>query len=317
MFEKWLDTAREEIQPFLQSLEEIFNKSENQIRTFFEYSLNYSLQKVELSVSPYHSAIDTTYIEDYSKLIIISYKLIASNNSSIFLDHTIQAIMNEFNRIFTKENKYSHQRSFFKLFLNLICDATRKEYDFNHDKIISFYFVLAREFHKINPNIYSNFSFAWMELISNRYFMPNLLHKYQCWDAYYQLICDMFKFAKEIITEDGLNQHLPCQVYYKGILRIIIVLIHDFPDFLSAFSLQLCLHIPEKYIQIRNIVLSSYPRQLKFRSPKTINNREELDKEPNANQLPKYYRLKFDKTKYNQFIQVFQSKDEKTLRAKL
>lgn len=45
MFEKWLDTAREEIEPFLQSLEEIFNKSENQIRTFFEHSLNYALQK--------------------------------------------------------------------------------------------------------------------------------------------------------------------------------------------------------------------------------------------------------------------------------
>ena len=36
MFEKWLDTAREEIEPFLQSLEEIFNKSENQIRTVFK-----------------------------------------------------------------------------------------------------------------------------------------------------------------------------------------------------------------------------------------------------------------------------------------
>lgn len=53
-------------------------------------------------MSPYHQAIDSTYIEDYSKLIIISYKLIASNTSNIFLDHTIQAIMNVFNRVFVK-----------------------------------------------------------------------------------------------------------------------------------------------------------------------------------------------------------------------
>ena len=90
--------------------------------------------------------------------------------------------------------------------------------------------------------------------------MPNLLERYECWDAYYELICDLFKFSRENIPEEGLNEHLACQIFYKGILRIIIVLIHDFPDFLSAFSLQLCLHIPEKYIQIRNIVLSSYPR---------------------------------------------------------
>ncbi len=108
--------------------------------------------------------------------------------------------------------------------------------------------------------------------------MPNLLEKYECWDAYYELICDLFKFARETLTEEGLNEHAPCQIFYKGILRIIIVLIHDFPDFLSAFSLQLSLHIPEKFIQIKNIMLSSYPRDLKFRSPKAILNREELDK---------------------------------------
>ena len=36
-------------------------------------------------MSNYHISIDTTYIEDYSKLIIISYKLIANNNSNLFL----------------------------------------------------------------------------------------------------------------------------------------------------------------------------------------------------------------------------------------
>lgn len=106
--------------------------------------------------------------------------------------------------------------------------------------------------------------------------MPNLLERYEYWDVYYELLCDLFKFAKETLTEEGLAEHQACQNYYKGILRIVIVLIHDFPDFLSAFSLQLCLHIPERFIQIRNIVLSSYPKELKFRSPKSIGNRDEL-----------------------------------------
>lgn len=94
------------------------------------------------------------------------------------------------------------------------------------------------------------------------------------------------------------------------------MLIHDFPDFLSAFSLQLTLHIPDKFVQIRNIVLSSYPRELKFRSPKTITSRDELEKEVSAGTLPKYYRLKFDKPKFNQFISLFQNND-KAFRQKL
>ena len=105
-------------------------------------------------------------------------------------------------------------------------------------------------------------------------------------------------------------------MFYKGILRIVIILIHDFPDFLSAFSLQLALVIPEKYVQIKNIVLSAYPRELKFRSPKAISNRDELEKEANVSSFPKYYRLRFDKPKYNHFISLFQNND-KSLRSKL
>ena len=98
-------------------------------------------------------------------------------------------------------------------------------------------------------------------------------------------------------------------------MRLIIVLIHDYSDFLSAFSLQLCLHLPEKYIQIKNIILSAYPKDLKFRSPKAVS-REELEKEASIAHLPKYYRLKFDKQKYNHFVSLFQNND-KSLRAKL
>ncbi len=58
----------------------------------------YSLQKVQNSISEYHQTLDTTFIEDYSKLIIISYKLIASNNCSLYLEHTLQAIIQVFNK---------------------------------------------------------------------------------------------------------------------------------------------------------------------------------------------------------------------------
>ena len=73
-----------------------------------------------------HHSFSTNYIEDYSKLIIISYKTIASNNSSLYLEHTIQAILEVFNRLHSGESQAIYQRPFFKLFTNLICDVTRK-----------------------------------------------------------------------------------------------------------------------------------------------------------------------------------------------
>ena len=125
-------------------------------------------------MSEAHQSYDTNYIEDYSKLIIISYKTIASNNSSLYLEHTIQAILEVFNRL-SSSDEVSYQRPFFKLFTNLICDVTRKEYDIDNEKILTFYCVLAKELQKIGPLNHPGFAFAWVDLISNKNFMPALL----------------------------------------------------------------------------------------------------------------------------------------------
>ncbi len=84
------------------------------------------MQKVSESFSEIHDSYDTNYIENYTKLIIISYKTIASNNCSLYLEHTIQSILDVFNKLQNSSSEFSYQRPFFKLFTNLICDVTRK-----------------------------------------------------------------------------------------------------------------------------------------------------------------------------------------------
>lgn len=96
-------------------------------------------------------------------------------------------------------------------------------------------------------------------------------------------------------------------MFYNGIVKLFIVLIHDFSDFLSAFSLQLCLFIPDKFIQIRNMVISAYPKEMKFQNPSAIKSSAELENEPNMKSMPKYYRLNFDKQKMSQYISQLSS----------
>ena len=38
--------------------------------------------------------------------------------------------------------------------------------------------------------------------------------------------------------------------FYKGTLRVLLVLLHDLPDFLLEFAHALCEEIPEKFIQV-------------------------------------------------------------------
>lgn len=57
------------------------------------------MKKVEESYSHNTKTYNTNYIEDYSKLIIISFKTIAENNCGQYLEHTIQAILEVFDKL--------------------------------------------------------------------------------------------------------------------------------------------------------------------------------------------------------------------------
>lgn len=46
---------------------------------------------------------------------------------------------------------------------------------------------------------------------------------------------------------------------YKGALRVLLILHHDFPEFVAENHFQLCNVIPAHCTQLRNLVLSAYP----------------------------------------------------------
>lgn len=46
---------------------------------------------------------------------------------------------------------------------------------------------------------------------------------------------------------------------YRGVLRILLILHHDFPEFLAENHYRLCNIIPAHCMQLRNLVLSAYP----------------------------------------------------------
>lgn len=189
------------------------------------------------------------------------------NNCNLYLEHTLKAILEVFDKLQGENNELSFQRPFFKLFTNLIGDVTRKEYDIDQEKIMTFYYVLGKELEKIAPTHYPGFSFAWVELISNKNLMPALLKRDFYWDLYFRLLKALFKFMRDYITEENLADKENGEIYqtfYKGVFKLLIVIIHDFSDFLSAYSLQLCLIPGPRFIQITNMIISAYPREMKF-----------------------------------------------------
>ena len=57
----------------------------------------------------------------------------------------------------------------------------------------------------------------------------------------------------------------------QGTLRVLLVLLHDFPEFLCEYHFELCNMVPPSCIQMRNLILSAFPRNMRLPDPFTPN----------------------------------------------
>ena len=57
----------------------------------------------------------------------------------------------------------------------------------------------------------------------------------------------------------------------QGTLRVLLVLLHDLPEFLCEHHFELVSHVPTSCVQMRNLILSAFPRPMRLPDPFTPN----------------------------------------------
>ncbi|XP_045789212.1 CCR4-NOT transcription complex subunit 1 [Trifolium pratense] len=205
-------------------------------------------------------------IDTYAKLVFSILK-----GSSKVLLPKILAVAVRFIVKDAEEKKVSfNPRPFFRLFINWLLDLGSLEpvTDGANLQILT---AFANTFHALQPLKVPGFSFAWLELVSHRSFMPKMLtgNGQKGWQHIQKLLVDLFQFMEPFLRHAELGD--PVRVLYKGTLRVLLVLLHDFPEFLCDYHFTFCDVIPPSCIQMRNIILSAFPRSMRLPDPSTPN----------------------------------------------
>ncbi|KAI9341268.1 CCR4-Not complex component, Not1-domain-containing protein [Zopfochytrium polystomum] len=176
-----------------------------------------------------------------------------------------------------------NQRPFFRLFSSLLNDLSSHE-----DRLQPLYFqilsAISNTFHTLQPTFLPGFTFSWLQLISHRFFMPKLLlaEGQKGWPFFQRLLVDLFKFLSPYLKQTEISE--TTRLLYKATLRILLVLLHDFPEFLCDYHFSFVDVIPHSCIQLRNLILSAFPRSMKLPDPLTPNLK--VDLLPESNQPP-------------------------------
>ncbi|KCV70244.1 hypothetical protein H696_02574 [Fonticula alba] len=142
----------------------------------------------------------------------------------------------------------------------------------------------------LRPSQFPLFAFQWVDLMAHRLFMPKLLllgapsivpassskpamlvpsqQPRRGWPAFKKLLVAHLEFLGHRMRA---SRPLPPSLknLYRATLRILLVLLRDLPEFLCDYHVSLVAVVPHGCVQLRNLILSSFPRHMRLPDPFT------------------------------------------------
>ena len=153
-----------------------------------------------------------------------------------------------------ERNVAFNARPYFRALAGLLNEmyAPDNSLDSSHPQVLA---AFASAFLALQPLRVPGFAFAWLELVSHRCFMPRLLidHEQKGWPLLQRLLTAILRFMEPHLRTADLSE--PIKLLYKGMLRLFLVLLHDFPEFLCNHHVNFCDIIPPNCISVAQLGL--------------------------------------------------------------
>ncbi len=205
-------------------------------------------------------------------------------DKAVYMDSILSIVVLILNNHHVIRGEQFNQRVFFRLFSSILCewhDFGRKDYAQDRNMIL----VFADNFLALEPLHIPGFTYSWLILISHRLFMPAVLKlgDDEGWEPFANIVEAAVSYVSELLKQPIVAPL--AKDLYRGVLRILVILHHDFPEFLAENHYRLCNIIPSHCSQLRNLVLSAYPSSIPilpdpFTSGLKVDRLEEIRKLP-------------------------------------
>lgn len=171
MFNK--QDKQEEIQEFYKKFNKTpFAQLEDQLIIYLMIIFESELQ--EFFNQEHSDKLDFSYFDYFTNFLVRSLILIENNDKIKLLENILVSIFRIFHLVYTKNPESFNQRPFYRIILHLcyllnnyiINDIQFKFHIFN--KIAEFLELVC-------PENYPGFTFAWMDIVSSKFFISNFL----------------------------------------------------------------------------------------------------------------------------------------------
>ncbi|KAJ3269632.1 hypothetical protein HDV01_001148 [Terramyces sp. JEL0728] len=288
VFEEWVHVyshPSSSVKARAEYIEEFFSisfmKADNSMATFLRTCIEICVSLFnQQPASPENAYLS---IDAFACFVIMAILKISENSErKPFLTKTLGIICLETVNAHENIESIFNQKPFFRIFNSLIDQA--KEFAAELGEIYApLLSHICNTLYSLKPSMLPGFLFSWIQLISHRDLMGPLLsydnQKY--WPYYQKVMIALLTFLAPVLQSGQLND--TSKSLYRATLRVLLVLLHDYPEFLSGYHFSFIDVLPYTCVQLKNLILSAYPRDMRLPDPFTPNLKVDLLPEMNQN----------------------------------
>ncbi|TIC11800.1 Not1-domain-containing protein [Wallemia mellicola] len=212
-------------------------------------------------------------IDAFVKLVVLMIKY-HMDHTGLNHDQAKQVYLNKIISITSLVIAQSHedlqenfeQKPFYRLYSSLLIElwSIRQHLGVNAYKGILV--TISNSLANLQPAYFPRFAHGWVSLISHRNFLPIILalENHENWIDFHRLMTALLRFVKTFTSKPQFQTS--SKQLYRATQRILLLLLHDFSEYLSEYYGGLIDVIPSSCTQLRNLVLSAYPRNAQTNS---------------------------------------------------
>ena len=278
IFESWVSLSRPETSPkpiakFIQQLhQQKILKDPEAVATFLRSCLELCIATYEsdllaqMSHSPnFELSFDAAYLNvDALAALIVALVIYqgeadgaVKSNKVAYLDSLLSVTIFIQAHHHRSRGEQANTKVFFRLYSTILVELSKVADNYLAGYKNEAYQAVARALMALQPAYFPGFAFAWGALVTHRLLLPHMLNETSGWAAYSNILETLLTYTGETVKSQEVlaANHL----FARSTLRILLVLHHDFPDFLADYHMKLVNALPSHCVQMRNLILSATP----------------------------------------------------------
>lgn len=181
------------------------------------------------------------------------------NDKAAYLKLTLSMVVLVLNHHHVMRGEAFNQKVFFRLFSVMLCEFATHADEFSEQERQEILLVFASKLLDLRPSHFPGFLFGWLGLVSHRHFLPPLMRLTEQvgWAPLSDIVESLMFYVGELLKP--LHTPPVTKMIYRAVLKLIVILQHDFPDFLAANQSKISANIPSHCVQLHNLILNATP----------------------------------------------------------